>query len=79
MHGWVSLEDTSCTTAIKCSRQCVQAREDAQQARLDDIRNQSATIQRYTPSGFEKRKAPAALYHSLHAYFEVQQLLSSYL
>lgn len=52
------------------SEDTLKAREAAQQSRLDDIRNQSATIKRYTPAGFEKRKAPPALYHSLHAYFE---------
>lgn len=40
-------------------------------ARLADIRNQSSSIRHYTPRGFEKRRAPAALFHSLHSYFQV--------
>lgn len=48
-----------------------QAREEAEVARLADIRNQSSSIRHYTPRGFEKRRAPAALFHSLHSYFQV--------
>jgi hypothetical protein len=49
----------------------LQERAIAQTGRLDDIRNQSHTIKHYTPVGFEKRRAPTALYHGLRAYFEV--------
>ena len=49
----------------------VQERAIAQTGRLDDIRNQSHTIKHYTPVGFEKRRAPTALFHGLRAYFEV--------
>jgi hypothetical protein len=49
----------------------VQERAIAQTGRLEDIRNQSHTIKHYTPVGFEKRRAPSALFHGLRAYFEV--------
>jgi hypothetical protein len=49
----------------------LQERAIAQTGRLDDIRNQSHTIKHYTPVGFEKRRAPTALFHGLRAYFEV--------
>ena len=48
-----------------------QDRASGQTSRLDDIRNQSNAIRHYTPVGFEKQRAPAMLFHSLHAYFEV--------
>jgi hypothetical protein len=54
----------------------LQERAEAQTARLDDIRNQSATIKHYTRIGFEKRPAPAVLFHALHAYFEVHKMCS---
>ena len=42
-------------------------------SRLEDIRNQSSAIPHYTRAGYEKRRAPPALFAALHAYFEVQR------
>jgi hypothetical protein len=55
----------------------LQERAAAQTGRLEDIRNQSTAIKHYTQVGFEKQRAPAVLFHSLHAYFEVREYVWS--
>jgi len=51
-------------------QETLEAREDAEASRLVDIRNQSATIRRYTPEGFKKTRAPPAIFATLHSYFQ---------